>query len=107
VNPTSCGSSANYLSGDACHARFDASAANARAFVKWFGYTPWQALAASTIESPELMRLGQEVGALQPGRVADLLSVAGDPAQDVAALGRAVDVIQAGRPVKLGGRPLV
>jgi hypothetical protein len=35
------------------------------------------------------------------------MSVAGDPAVDIAALGHTVDVIQAGRPVKLGGRPLV
>jgi imidazolonepropionase-like amidohydrolase len=89
------------------HARFDASSANARAFVKWFGYSPWQALAVSTVESAEAMRLGHEVGAIRPGYVADLMSVAGDPAADIAALGGAVDVIQAGRPVKLGRRPLV
>jgi imidazolonepropionase-like amidohydrolase len=89
------------------HARFDATSANARAFVKWFDYTPWQALGASTVESAEAMRLGDETGAIRPGLVADLMSVAGDPAVDIAALGRAVDVIQAGRPVKLGGRALV
>jgi imidazolonepropionase-like amidohydrolase len=89
------------------HARFDASSANARAFVKWFDYSPWQALAASTLESAEAMRLGQETGAIRPGLVADLMSVAGDPAADIAALGDVVDVVQAGRPVKLGRRPLV
>jgi imidazolonepropionase-like amidohydrolase len=89
------------------HARFDASSANARAFVKWFDYSPWQALAASTLESAEAMRLGQETGAIRPGLVADLMSVAGDPAADNAALGDVVDVVQAGRPVKLGRRPLV
>jgi imidazolonepropionase-like amidohydrolase len=89
------------------HARFDASSANARSFVKWFDYSPWQALAGSTIESAEAMRLGHEVGAIRPGFVADLMSVAGDPAEDIAVLGDAVDVIQAGRPVKLAGRSLV
>jgi imidazolonepropionase-like amidohydrolase len=89
------------------HARFDASSANARAFVKWFGYSPWQALAVSTVESAEAMRLGHEVGAIRPGYVADLMSVAGDPAVDIAALSDAVDVIQAGRPVKRGRCPLV
>jgi imidazolonepropionase-like amidohydrolase len=89
------------------HARFDASSANARSFVKWFDYSPWQALAVSTIESAEAMRLGHEVGAIRPGFVADLMSVAGDPAEDIAVLGDAVDVIQAGRPVKLAGRSLV
>jgi imidazolonepropionase-like amidohydrolase len=89
------------------HARFDASSANARAFVKWFGYSPWQALAVSTLESAEAMRLGHDVGTIRPGYIADLMSVAGDPAGDIAALADAVDVIQAGRVVKLGGRPLV
>jgi imidazolonepropionase-like amidohydrolase len=89
------------------HARFDASSANARSFVTWFDYSPWQALAVSTIESAEAMRLGHEVGAIRPGFVADLMSVAGDPAEDIAVLGDAVDVIQAGRPVKLAGRSLV
>jgi imidazolonepropionase-like amidohydrolase len=89
------------------HARFDATSANARAFVRWFGYSPWQALAVSTVESAEAMRLGHQVGAIRPGYVADLMSVAGDPAADIAALGDAVDVIQGGRPVKLGRRALV
>jgi imidazolonepropionase-like amidohydrolase len=89
------------------HARFDASSANARAFVKWFGYSPWQALAVSTIDSADAMRLGHEVGAIRPGYVADLMAVVGDPAVDIAALGDALDVIQAGRPVKLGRRALV
>ncbi len=89
------------------HARFDASSANARAFVRWFGYSPWQAIAASTIESAEAMRLGHETGAIRPGLAADLMSVAGDPAADVALLGDAVDVVLAGRPVKLGRRVLV
>jgi imidazolonepropionase-like amidohydrolase len=89
------------------HARFDASSANARAFVKWFDYTPWQALAASTVESAEAMRLGHETGTIRPGLVADLMSVGGDPAADIARLGDAVDVVLAGRPVKLGRHPLV
>jgi imidazolonepropionase-like amidohydrolase len=89
------------------HARFDASSANARAFVKWFDYSPWQAMAVSTVESAEAMRLGHEVGAIRPGFVADLMSVAGDPATDIALLGDSVDVVLAGRPVKLGGRALV
>ena len=51
--------------------------------------------------------LGHEVGAIRPGLAADLMSVAGDPAADIAALASATDVIQGGRPVKLGGRVLV
>jgi imidazolonepropionase-like amidohydrolase len=89
------------------YARFDASSATARAFVTWLGYSAWQAIRASTAESAEALGLGGLVGTLRPGLVADLMSVAGDPARDIAALGAAVDVVQAGRPVKLGGRALV
>lgn len=89
------------------HARFDASSANARAFVRWLGYSPWEAIRAATAESAEALRLGHEVGALRPGLAADMFSMAGDPAREIAALTDAVDVIQAGRPVKLGGRALV
>jgi imidazolonepropionase-like amidohydrolase len=89
------------------HARFDASAANARAFAKWLGYTPWQALAAATVDSAEALRLGREVGALRPGLAADLLAVAGDPARDLACLADARDVVLTGRPVKRAGRALV
>jgi imidazolonepropionase-like amidohydrolase len=64
-------------------------------------------MAVSTVESAEAMRLGPEVGAIRPGFVADLMSVAGDPATDIALLGDSVDVVLAGRPVKLGGRALV
>jgi imidazolonepropionase-like amidohydrolase len=53
------------------------------------------------------MRLGHETGAIRPGLVADLMSVGGDPAADIARLGDAVDVVLAGRPVKLGRHPLV
>jgi imidazolonepropionase-like amidohydrolase len=89
------------------YARFDAATASARAFVTWLGYSPWQAIRASTLDSAEALGLGGMVGALRSGYAADLMSVAGDPARDVAALGAAVDIVQAGRPVKLGGRALV
>lgn len=89
------------------HARFDASSANARAFVRWLGYSPWQAIRASTAESAASLRLGGVVGALAPGLAADLLAVAGDPAADITALADATSVVLAGRPVKLAGRVLV
>lgn len=89
------------------HCRFDASSANARAFVRWLGYSPWEAIRVSTAESAEALGLEGVIGRLRPGLVADLMTVPGDPARDIGALGQAADVIQAGRPVKLGGQPLV
>lgn len=89
------------------HASFSKSFASARAFVKWFGFSPWEAIRASTKDSAEALRLGSTVGAIAPGHVADLLAVGGDPAVEIAKLGDVRDVIQAGRPVKLDGASLI
>ena len=50
------------------------------------GATPPQALRFGTSAAAELLGLGDEVGALEPGKRADLLAVAGDPTLDIKAL---------------------
>jgi imidazolonepropionase-like amidohydrolase len=50
------------------------------------GATPQQALRFGTFAAAELLGLGDEVGALEPGKRADLLAVAGDPTLDIKAL---------------------
>jgi imidazolonepropionase-like amidohydrolase len=50
------------------------------------GATPEQALRFGTSAAAELLGLGDEVGALEPGKRADLLAVAGDPTLDIRAL---------------------
>jgi imidazolonepropionase-like amidohydrolase len=50
------------------------------------GATPQQALRFGTSAAAELLGLGDEVGALEPGKRADLLAVAGDPTLDIKAL---------------------
>jgi imidazolonepropionase-like amidohydrolase len=50
------------------------------------GATPQQALRFGTSAAAELLALGDEVGALEPGKRADLLAVAGDPTLDIQAL---------------------
>lgn len=89
------------------HARFDSSSASARAFVKSLGFNEWEAIAASTKDTSEGIGLGAETGTLSLGKVADMVSVQGDPSLDISCLGRSVDVIQSGTPVKLKGKPLV
>lgn len=53
-------------------------------FVRHFGYTPAEALVAATRLGGELM--GLDVGAIEPGYLADLLLVEGDPTEDIAIL---------------------
>ena len=63
------------------------------------GMTPAQALHAATRSAARLLRLDDEIGALEPGKRADVVVVDGDPL-DVATLGsRIAEVWQDGRRV--------
>lgn len=53
-------------------------------FVTYLGYTPVEALRAATINGHALMNLA--AGALQPGNLADLLLIDGDPTADPTAV---------------------
>jgi imidazolonepropionase-like amidohydrolase len=47
------------------------------------GYQPLEALTAATKLGGQLMGMGDELGLLVPGYLADVLVVAGNPADDV------------------------
>lgn len=55
-------------------------------FVRWFGYSPVEALRCATEVGAELMGLGGEAGRVAEGFLADLLLVRGDPTKDVTLL---------------------
>ncbi|WP_181803369.1 amidohydrolase family protein [Streptomyces shenzhenensis] len=55
-------------------------------FVDLLGYTPLEALSAATRTGGEVMGMGDRLGLLAPGYLADLLVVAGNPAEDVRVL---------------------
>ena len=55
-------------------------------FVKLFGFTPMEALLSATKIGGELMALGDELGQIKEGYLADLLLVRGNPLQDVTLL---------------------
>ena len=52
-------------------------------FVTEFGFTPFEALRAATQYGGQLMRMGQELGLIRPGYLADLLVVEGDPLRHI------------------------
>jgi imidazolonepropionase-like amidohydrolase len=54
--------------------------------VNLLGYTPDEALSAATLLGGELMGMGDELGQVKQGFLADLLLVDGDPTQDVTIL---------------------
>ena len=65
------------------------------------GFTPAEALVAATRISAEAIGLADEIGTIEPGKVADLTAFDGDPTVDVAAFSRVVAIFQAGQPVYL------
>lgn len=68
---------------------FNPNGRNARdleLFVRHLGFTPTDALLAATRLGGEIMGMGDELGQIRPGYLADLLLVRGDPTVNVALL---------------------
>jgi imidazolonepropionase-like amidohydrolase len=73
-------------------------AENARgiAYLVEVGLTPAQALAAATTTAADLLGMSADLGALEPGKLADAIAVDGNPLVDVGALRGVAFVMQAG-----------
>ena len=69
-------------------------------FVRDLGLSPLQAIQAATSEAARAIGRHGETGAIAPGRLADLILVDGDPAQDVRVLGDRQRI----KRVLIGGR---
>ena len=50
------------------------------------GMTPASAIQAATVNAATLLGLADEIGTLEPGKVADIIAVSGDPLSDVTVL---------------------
>ncbi|OLD96193.1 MAG: Xaa-Pro dipeptidase [Gemmatimonadetes bacterium 13_1_20CM_4_69_16] len=75
---------------------------NAKQFahmVRW-GLTPMQAIQAATVNAADLLGWADRVGAIEPGKFADLIAVMGDPLQDVTVLEHVGFVMKGGAVVK-------
>ncbi|MBK8790627.1 MAG: amidohydrolase family protein [Holophagaceae bacterium] len=66
-----------------------------------YGMTPLQALQSATLVAADLLRMGSEIGSLEPGRWADVIAVDGDPLTDIGALGRVGFVMKAGKTIQI------
>ena len=67
------------------------------------GLTPMQAIVAGAASAAEHLGWAKDVGAVVPGRFADLVAVEGDPLQDIRRLERAHFVLKGGVIVKSTG----
>jgi imidazolonepropionase-like amidohydrolase len=63
------------------------------------GMTPTEAIIAGTQRAAEAIGLGDAIGTLSPGRIADLIVVAGDATVELSGLRKPRLVMQAGRVV--------
>jgi predicted enzyme related to lactoylglutathione lyase len=68
-------------------------------FMAEAGLTPEQIIRAGTRDAAEHLGLLNEVGTVEPGKIADLILVAGDPLKDVSALRQVQTVIKGGQVV--------
>ncbi|MDT8319705.1 MAG: amidohydrolase family protein [Xanthomonadales bacterium] len=59
------------------------------------GMTPLQALRSATIETARMLGAEDEIGSLTPGKYADIVVVAGNPAEDIKAL-RSIRLVMKG-----------
>ena len=55
-------------------------------FVDVIGFSPLEAISCATRNGAELMRMADRIGTLQPGKLADLVIVDGDPLRDISVL---------------------
>jgi imidazolonepropionase-like amidohydrolase len=65
-----------------------------------YGMTPMQAIQSATSVAADLLDASGDIGALEPGRYADIVAVPGNPLDDVTLLERVHFVMKGGRVLK-------
>jgi imidazolonepropionase-like amidohydrolase len=63
------------------------------------GATPWQTLVAATRHGAEICGVGDELGTVEVGKLADLIVVGANPLEDIANVRRLRMVLKEGRIV--------
>ena len=90
---------------DAAEAAFHGKNAQQLTVLVQLGVTPIDAIRTQTLNAAELLGWSDRVGAVEPGRFADLIAVDGDPLADITELERVTFVMKGGLVVKDQGKP--
>ena len=61
-----------------------------------YGMTPMQAIQSATIVAADLLERSNDMGAIEPGKYADIIAVAADPLRDISELERVQFVMKGG-----------
>lgn len=65
-----------------------------------FGMTPIQAIQAATIEPARLLQVDKTLGSIEPGKLADIIAVKGDPIANIGLFENVAWVMQDGKIIK-------
>jgi len=65
------------------------------------GLTPLEAIRAATFDAARVLRAENEIGSLEEGKIADVLILDANPAENIENTRRIATIIQAGRTVKI------
>jgi imidazolonepropionase-like amidohydrolase len=65
-----------------------------------YGMTPAQAIRSATVVAAQLLQAEGDLGAIEPGKYADIVAVDGDPLTDVSELERVKFVMKGGQVVR-------
>jgi imidazolonepropionase-like amidohydrolase len=70
------------------------------AYMVRYGMTEMQAIQSATVVAAELLEKSNDMGAIEPGKFADIVAVAGDPLKDITELERVRFVMKGGEIVR-------
>jgi imidazolonepropionase-like amidohydrolase len=75
---------------------------SAREFIKMveYGMQPIDAIRSATVRAAELLRMEKQLGNVEPGKLADIIAVEGNPLNDIKAMTRVTFVMKDGKVFK-------
>lgn len=79
---------------------WDVNAAKEFAYMVRYGMTPVQAIQSATVVAAEMLERPDDMGAIEVGKYADIIAVAGDPTRDVTELERVRFVMKGGQVMR-------
>ena len=85
-------------------ARFDEAVHVEMELLVGAGWSPLEAIGAATLDAAIAVGLEKEIGTVEPGKMADLVVVRGDPAQSISDVRQVLHVVQRGRIVATDGQ---
>ena len=64
------------------------------------GMKPTEALQAATVRGAELLGLSDQIGSIEPGKLADIVALNGNPLEDIRNIENIVFVMKGGEVIK-------